>query len=198
MRLPALCQLLCLALATFACKKADTTESTPPAKEEPLPSGQVSEVVKTTSIVKEIDQATRIVVLEKPDGSIVRFRAGKDVRNLDQVKVGDEVTVEYYESIAYEVKKPGSPTADTTVEGSSARAAAGEKPGGEEIQVITMTVTIVAIDATAGTVTLKDPSGALMTVKARDPKNLERVAVGDLVELTITEALAVSVTTPEK
>lgn len=198
MRIHAVPHVLCLALATFACKKADTTSTPPAAEADPLPSGQVSEVVKTTSIVKEIDYDNRIVVLQRTDGSTFKFRAGKDVVNLDQVKVGDEVTVEYYESIAYEVKKAGEPVPETTVEGASAREPVGGKPGGEEIQVITMTTKIVAIDATAGTVTLEDPNGGQMTVKARDRKNLERVAVGDLVELTITEALAVSVTTPQK
>jgi hypothetical protein len=36
------------------------------------------------------------------------------------------------------------------------------------------------------------------TFKARDPRNLERVAVGDLVEVTYTEAVAVSVDKPGK
>ena len=38
----------------------------------------------------------------------------------------------------------------------------------------------------------------MTTIKARDPRNLERVAVGDLVEITYTEAVAVSVDKPGK
>ncbi len=34
--------------------------------------------------------------------------------------------------------------------------------------------------------------------KARNPDNLNRVSVGDLVEITYTEAVAVSVQDPEK
>jgi hypothetical protein len=59
-------------------------------------------------------------------------------------------------------------------------------------------VTITSIDPTAGTVTLQGPTGNVTTVKARDPRNLERVAVGDLVEVTYTEAIAVAVEKPGK
>jgi hypothetical protein len=56
-----------------------------------------------------------------------------------------------------------------------------------------MTATIDAIDLGNGTVTLKGPEGNSRTFKARDPKNLQRVQVGDLVDITYTEALAVRV-----
>jgi hypothetical protein len=41
-------------------------------------------------------------------------------------------------------------------------------------------------------VTIKGPEGNTETVKARDPKNLEGVKEGDLVELTYTRALAIA------
>ena len=41
-------------------------------------------------------------------------------------------------------------------------------------------------------------AGEETTVKARDPHKLDRVAVGDLVEITYTEGIAVSVETPQK
>ena len=51
-----------------------------------------------------------MVTLERGDGSEVTFQADAAVRNLAQVEVGDEVTATYYESLAYEVKKPGTAT----------------------------------------------------------------------------------------
>ena len=51
----------------------------------------------------------------------------------------------------------------------------------------------VSFDLPAGTVTVQGPTGQATTIKARDPRNLDRVAVGDLVEITYTEAVAVSV-----
>jgi hypothetical protein len=57
---------------------------------------------------------------------------------------------------------------------------------------VTVTVTITAIDTKAQTVTVKGPQGNVETVKIRDPKNLVGVKVGDLVELTYTQALAIA------
>jgi hypothetical protein len=189
---------LVLTLSAVGCKPAPSTPPETSEEKTPLPSGEIQELITTTSIVQAIDQQTRMVTLKRADGAVVTFRASKDVVNLPQVEVGDEVTVEYYESLAYQVKKAGEATKENAVEDTTALAPVGAKPGGEEVRVTTLTATIDSIDKSAGTVTLKDPAGGLTTVKARDPKNLELVDVGDLVEITITEALAISVTAPTK
>lgn len=187
---------LCLALGMAGC--AMMSESPLPAPTAPV-SGTVSEgLVSATATVKAIDQKTRKVTLQRADGSVLKFVAGDDVRNLSQVKVGDEVTVSYYESLAYEVKKPGEAAMGAAVAAGAERAKVGEKPGAAAVRETTITATITAIDKKAMTVTLLGPDGESTTIKARDPQKLERVAVGDLVEITYTEALAVSVDAPAK
>ena len=47
-------------------------------------------------------------------------------------------------------------------------------------------------------VTLKGPKGDAFPVKAREKKNVAKLAVGDNVEIHATQALAVEVTTPKK
>jgi len=86
---------------------------------------------------------------------------------------------------------------DESMQGTSAQQAVvsstpGETPAGAVAQQITVTATIVAIDKKAQTATIKGPEGNTVTVKARDPKNLDKVKVGDNVEITYTEALAIS------
>ena len=176
---------------------APTTAST--AAAPPLPSGTLgANLVTATARVKALDQQTRQVTLARADGSEVTLYADDTVRNLPQVKVGDEVTASYYESLAYEVKKPGTATPGATVAEEAARAKVGEKPAGAGARVTTIVTTITGIDKAAGTVTLQGPTGKATTIKARDPRNLDRVAVGDLVEITYTEAVAVSVEKPGK
>src|SRR5262249_17987653 len=155
-------------------------------------------VITATARVHSIDQKTRMVTLERPDKSRIRFRADESVRNLEQVKVGDEVTVSYYESLAYAVFKPGDTQPGTVVAEEARRAQLGEKPGGAVARVTTVTATITAIDKTAQTVTLRPADGEGFTVKARHPENLDRVAAGDQVDIPYSEALAVSVDTPAK
>jgi Cu/Ag efflux protein CusF len=187
---------LCLSLVFAGCA-ATSGGSAPPAEATARPSGTLGEnLVSTTATVKAIDQKTRQVTLERADGSVVKFRAGDQVRNLAQVKVGDVVRADYYESLAFEVRKPGEGAPGTSVADVAARAELGEKPGAATGRVTTITATIAAIDKTAMTVTLRSPDGELTTVKARNPDNLNRVVVGDLVDITYTEALAISVEAP--
>jgi Cu/Ag efflux protein CusF len=168
-----------------------------PAASQSLPSGTLgTNLVTATARVKAIDVQTRHVTLERADGSDVTLAVDDTVRNLPQIKVGDEVKASYYESLAYEVKKPGTAAPGVTVAEDAGRAKPGEKPAGAAARVTTAVFTIRGIDTAAGTLTLQGPTGGLTTVKARDPRNLERVAVGDLVEVTYTEALAVAVDKP--
>ena len=126
------------------------------------------------------------------------IHADPTVRNLPQVQVGDEVTAAFYESLAYAVKKPGTAAPGATMAADAARTKRGEKPGAAGARGTTAVVTITGIDMTAGTVTLQGPTGRVTTVKARDPCNLERVSVGDHVEVTYTEAIAVAGDKPGK
>jgi len=191
--------LVCLA-SSFAGCAASTKEAAPAAAAAPAEpvSGTVGQnLVSATAKVKAIDLKTRHVTLQRPDGSLIKFVAGDEVRNLAQVKVGDEVTVTYYESLAYEVRKAGAAAPGVAVTEGAARAKPGEKPGAIAGRVSTITATIEAIDKAAQTVTLRSPDGETTTFKARDPQKLDRVSVGDLVDITYTEALAISVAEPE-
>ncbi|HEY8153234.1 MAG TPA: hypothetical protein VII72_03805 [Myxococcota bacterium] len=181
--------------AVAALGGCSSTGKTP----EALPSGTVSEgTVTATARVKAIDQQTRRVTLERHDGSLIKFRASDAVRNLPQVKVGDEVTAIFYESVAFQVKKAGDATLGTAVAGEVARAEAGDKPAVAGAKVTTVTTKITGFDKKAGTVTLQDEDGESVTIKVRHPENLERIAVGDMVEITRTEAIGISVATPSK
>jgi hypothetical protein len=53
-------------------------------------------------------------------------------------------------------------------------------------------------DKAALTVTLRGPDGETTTIKGPYARKLDRVAVGDLVDITYTEALAVSGEPPGK
>jgi hypothetical protein len=79
-----------------------------------------------------------------------------------------------------------------TVKEGRATSKPGETPAGAVGREITVTGTITAIDKKQSSVTVKGPQGKSHTVKVKEPKNLENVKVGDLVELTYAQALAVA------
>jgi Cu/Ag efflux protein CusF len=187
--------LLTVSVVMWSCAPAPQTPARPMATAPHLTGTVGANLVTTTARVKELDYATRVIALEQP-GRRLRFRVDDSVRNLPQVKVGDEVTVSYYESLAYAVRKAGEAQPGAAVTEQFQRAAPGDKPAGSAARVTTITATIAGIDKTAGTVTLRGPDRDLMTVKARHPENLEKVAVGDRVDITYSEALAISVQEP--
>jgi Cu/Ag efflux protein CusF len=59
-------------------------------------------------------------------------------------------------------------------------------------------VTLNAIDTKVPSVTVTTKDGKTMSFKVENPKNLEGVKVGDQVEITYTQALAISVAPPGK
>jgi hypothetical protein len=166
-------------------------------KESAKPSGMKERVVEVVATVEAIDLNKRIVTLKGPQGNVFDLKVGEKAKNLPQVKVGDQVKVKYYESLAFEVKKPGA-AGGAEATGALATAKPGEKPGGIAAEQVTVTATVEAIDAKKQRVTLKGPEGKLLEVKVKDPKNLKNVKKGDQVVLTYTEALAVSVEPAKK
>jgi len=163
-----------------------------PAKTAPAPKGNsVSSSVKVTATVTQIDPQTREITIKADDGKEYSFVAGDAVKNFAQIQKGDVVTATYTEALAYEVKKGGTASAGTAVAGSSAKP--GAKPAGVIAQRTTVTVTITAIDPKVPSVTFQGPAGNTRTVKVMHPEKLQGVSVGDTVEITYTEALALKV-----
>ena len=146
---------------------------------------------KRRATVEAVDMSTRKITLKNPDGSLFVFNANKEVVNLPQVRVGDEVVVVYAEALAVRMAKPGE-VRDETSRG-VARALPGNKPGSIEVVETTVTAQIERIDKINETVTLKLADGNLRVVKVQDPANLEKVKVGDTIVITITKEIAISV-----
>jgi Cu/Ag efflux protein CusF len=151
--------------------------------------------MEATAVVTAIDQKTREVTLKLEDGTETTLVAGEEVQNLAQVKPGDVLRVVYAEALAYEVKKGGTTVApETSVAGGAAEL--GQKPEGALARQTTATVIITAIDPKVPSVTFKGPAGNTRTIKVMHPEKLTGVSVGDTVELTYTEAVAIKVEAP--
>ena len=164
---------------------------TAPATEKP--SLYSSQTVIVTALVEAINHETREVTLRGPEGETTSFVASEEARNLDQVSVGDVVIAEYEQSLSVEVfandgSAPGM--GELAVAGRSEK---GEMPAMAAIGSQVITATVEEINIEANTFKLKGPSGEVNEYVARDPENLKKAAVGDLVVITYTEAIALSV-----
>jgi len=181
---------------------ADSKPAAEPKKasvEGKKPSIKKEKTTHVTATVEAIDLDNRIVTVKGPEGNVVDIKAGDQVKNLAQVKVGDSVEITYYESIAVKVFKPGEApqgTAATVVTERTAKA--GEKPSGIAGSQVTITATIESISPNKATVTLKMADGKFKVAKIQDKKNLDNVKVGDEVVITVTETLAIAVKPAKK
>src|SRR5262245_55938489 len=71
------------------------------------------ESVEAKATVEEI-RPDRSLVLKGENGERLSLVAGPDVRNFDQLKVGDEVSLVYHVGIAAELKPKGTPLREPT------------------------------------------------------------------------------------
>jgi len=155
--------------------------------------GGREQAVTISATVEQVDAKARKVTLKGYDGTSETVTVGDEVRNLDQVKKGDAVVVTYYHSVAFEVLKPGEKRPVATAGEGIARAEKGDRPGGVAASVVTVVAEVVKLDRKAETAVLKGPEGNLRTVKVENPANFDKVKVGDMVEITLTDAVAVDV-----
>ena len=187
--------LTTLAFLPAAVFGADLGPSRSPAQTKPQggskPATAGARTLVIHATVTAVDKDKQTVTLKGPQGRSVTIQV-RDPKKLEAINVGDPVVAKYYESVAFEVKKAGSATPGATAQEAVATSKPGETPAGAVGRQITVTATITAIDKKAQTVTIKGPEGNTETIKARDPKNLDKVKVGDLVEITYTQALALS------
>ena len=149
-----------------------------------------SEMKVQTGTVEAIDPERRTVTLKKSDGTFVTVVAGPDITRFSEVKAGDTVTVRYYENLVVRLKAPGESEVDSKIK--STTPSYQELPGGTKATQRTITATITAIDPATPSITFTGPNGWTYTSKVQDPAALEKVKVGDKVDIVWTEAMLVA------
>jgi hypothetical protein len=163
------------------------------AAEVEKPYISVSQSQQLTAVVEAIDHETREVTLRESEDNAVTFIVDENTRNLDQVGVGDQVDVELIQSMSIEVvtnpgMEPGVGSLSTME-----RTTDSVLPGAVAMGSQVVTATVEEINIEANTFKLKGPDGIIEEFTARNPENLKRAEVGDLVIITQTETMAISV-----
>ncbi len=157
------------------------------------PSFSASQSMTVSAVVEAIDHATRIVTVRKTDGESITFTASEEARNLDQVEIGDVLIAEYLETISIEVMENEGIEPDAIEASAIARTEEGQMPGVAAMDATVVIATVEEINIENNTFKLKGPDGEVTEYVARVPENLKRSAVGDLVIITVSEAVAISV-----
>jgi Cu/Ag efflux protein CusF len=157
------------------------------------PSFSASQSMTVTAVIEAIDHESRVVTVRKPDGEKLTFTASDEAQNLDQVDVGDTLIAHYKETVSVVVMENDGMEADTAEASAMSRAEKGGMPGFAAMEATVITATVEEIDLERNTFKLKGPDGKVNEYVARNPQNLKLAAVGDLVVITVTEAVAITV-----
>jgi hypothetical protein len=149
-------------------------------------------VMQTTATITAVDSTNRMLTLRDDKGNEDTFSVDPAVQRFNELKVGQKVNITYYESIVFQLVKPGEKGSGTSIEAALNRAKSA-LPAGSIATQAKMTVTVKSIDSTVPSVTVTTDDGRVVTRKIEDPKNLENLKPGDRVDITFTRALVTSV-----
>jgi len=174
--------LALVAAATYACAEA---------QDAPAVSSKLRTLQAT---VQAVYPEKRSVTLVGPGGQPQAMFVGSDVR-LDRLRAGDKVNVSYYQGVAAQIAKGGAKVSDPAPSEFAYKNANGTAGGGAGTSV-TETVTILGIDPGTNTVAFQESDGSQHVIAVRSPnmqKFIRTLKVGDNVDVTYTESVAVSV-----
>lgn len=153
-----------------------------------------SETVTLIGTVEMVDLENRLFRVR--DGSTaVTFKAGPQVQNFAQLSVGDEIELDYYESVAVGMARPDDPgnaIGEVMVAGNPE----GALPGGGAVGSVTGVVEFVSYDAATKIATVKLEDGTVERVAVQPEMRAfaEARQPGDRIVVAIDRAVAVSVT----
>ena len=155
-------------------------------------------MIEATATVEDIDLEKRLITIKGPKGGVVTSQVGPEVKNLEQVKVGDKVHIKYYravlqkaEILGEDAKRGGSVT-----ESAVATAVVGEMPAGIAGREVRETVEVLLVDPYKKAIAFRGMDGKYREISV-DAPHLEHwltdLKEGDKVRVVFREALAIYV-----
>ncbi|MDR2983482.1 MAG: hypothetical protein LBV34_01450 [Nocardiopsaceae bacterium] len=166
----------------------DSTESV----DQGVPGGAMTETEEVQASVSAIDRAKRTVTLKDDHGNSRTVQAPPEMRNFDQLKVGDRVrAIVALERVVY-LREPGQ-TAGNGGTGLLATAQPGGKPGMLAADTVEITATVKSMDTAKRTATLQFADGSQHTVKVRPDVDMKPEYLGRQLVMRMTSAIAISV-----
>jgi hypothetical protein len=178
-------------LAAPALAQQPGTSGTATVTSEPGKATAVRTLEMSAQVVG-IDRATRTLTLKRTNGQVVDLVASDEIKSFDQIKVGDSIVARYIEALTLELRKTRVEAGEVQVREDFARSKPGEKPTGLGARQISAIADVVAVDPAKSTITVRGPRGNETTLNVKNPEQFKVVKKGDQIEVTYTEALAVS------
>jgi hypothetical protein len=149
--------------------------------------------VTATATVQAMNLETREVTFKGELGNEFSLTIDPSVKRLNEVKVGDQIVVNYNTSLAAELRAPTEEEKASPLSVTEEVVKSKGAPGVSGSRVVKALVTIEGLDRTTSSVTIKGPRGNSSTVRVKDTSVLDRLQLGDTVFIVYTEAVGLSV-----
>lgn len=162
-----------------------------PDAESDKPAISTTQAGQLTARVVELDRDSRQITLQGPEGGQRTLNLGDTAQRLDEVEVGDTVMVEFVQHLSVEVMAGEGAKPGLGIGVATTSAPETERPGVAATATTVSTAVVQEIDLQHNTFKLKWAEEDIRQYEARDPANLRKASVGDMVVVTYTEALAV-------
>ena len=144
-----------------------------------------------TATVEAIERQSRKITLKNTDGTYEILDVPASAKRFDGLKVGDTVKARYYETVVFRLKEPGEKPVDSAT-GATTPTPGGDKPAGTMATQRTITATITAIDPKVPSINFTGPNGWAYSTRVEEKNNLDKVKVGDKVDITWTSAALIA------
>ena len=179
--------LVAPAAAATSYAQAQTPAQAPMVKQDAV-------LTTITAKITALDQTTHEVTLKGPLDNTVTFTVDKRVTRLSEMKVGDDVTADYYVAYAAEFRAPTEQEKANplVVLQEKAKAPAGTAPAAGALKITRAVVTIEGLDRPTKSMTVAGPKGNLYTFQVQDVPAMSKLRLGDTIVVTFAEALAIS------
>jgi len=148
---------------------------------------QFVSVLTLNGDVVAVDPASLLVTVKGASGSSSTLEVRSE-KELDAVKPGDHVTVQYFEGTQIGKAKSGAAVSVPTLR----EGIVGAELGGLSTKH-QLVVSVEGVDATNQEVTIKGPDGSMETIVVTNPGHLRQIKVGDKIVITHAAALALSI-----
>jgi hypothetical protein len=184
--------LITCALALPAAAFAQGATATAATGAAPGARGAAGEVTVRARVV-EIDKVARTATLRGPNGNVTTVAIPADVKNFDQVNVGDTLVIRHIMAVAARLEPATASGIRERVESNAvASAPAGGAPGVGAVRTVEVLAVVQDLDRKARTATLR---GVHRTVRVSVPEDVDmsKIKVGGEVRAVITEALVLAV-----
>lgn len=157
-----------------------------------------SDAITVRATVVSVDQSTRHVALRRDDGRQLTVRVPDNVSALNTVKVGDRVSMTFYQSLTFVQNQPGAPAPAPRTASAAVRMRDGEARGGAVAGKDVFNALVVGVDPSANTLSVVDPAGGQVetfhVVDLQMRQALPNVKVGAIITIIATDAIALSLT----